>query len=159
MLEQIQLEQLQEIIVLDFLSFENRIDEKFELSEDFEVFNMEDFDMETDQRTVNWKNFAEKHQLLESLELDFHTIVDLHILLEKLPKLRSLKIEQVVVFPCTFEATADLIVKCYDRLEHFKIGFCIDNRASREMFGKYLKESYPTIQYTRDKYGFYIFSK
>jgi hypothetical protein len=116
--------------------------------------------METDELTIEWKNFAEKNPQLESFEIKSLTILHLHMLLEKLPKLRSLKIKQVKFFPCTYKATVDLIGKCYDRLETFEIGFCDNKRKAGEKFEKYLKESYPSIQFSRGRFiGYYIFSK
>jgi hypothetical protein len=70
-----------------------------------------------------------------------------------------LKIKQVKLFPCTYKATVDLIGKCYDRLEHFEIELRDEKSKAGEKFEEYLKESDPTIHFSSDRLGYYIFSK
>jgi hypothetical protein len=159
-IEKIEFKQVRELNIFGGITSEDRIEKIFyKLDADDVVFNMDDFDMETDALTMHWKNFAEKNQQLESLELCI-SILHLHILLEKLPKLKTLKIPHISLFESTYKATVDLIGKCYDRLEHFEMRITANYRDHIEtMFKEYLKESYPSIQFTRNKYHFYIFSK
>jgi hypothetical protein len=154
--EKIEFEQVRELEFKGIVFNQDLIERVFEK---LVVFNMDDFDMETNELTMVWKNFAEKNQQLENFEINNLTILHLHILLEKLPKLRSLKIEQVNLWSSTYKPTVDLIGKCYDRLETFEIEFYgFVELWARELFEECLKESYPNIQYSR-KNDNYIFSK
>jgi hypothetical protein len=164
MIGQIELKKLRELIITEYYNDHYPIYYEFEGSRGgfftgtrTDLIDIETFDIEYYAHTAKWMNFAKKNQQLESFKILQGTLtcVHLEILMTKLPGLKSLEVEIVMVYKIAYERIIDVIGHNFDRFEHIKMEL-INYLQFQDKMEDRLKQMHPNVTYKRDGTSIHI---